>query len=143
MKIVRFTYSLEGMIMNDSDSSSHSFSICLPYDVNEIVSNWMKYNNKSYDDVYKSMNERLRLRWKDMMLTAGYDNMDVYNEYSIRFTFGKSGIENLTVPGNSCGLDIDSSGNRLISHNVDSLRQKMLLIVVYSDLMSIVNYIKE
>lgn len=56
---------------------------------------------------------------------------------SIRVTWGEWGIEHITVPGNACGLDIDSSlgaprgGRSLTPHNVDSLAQAHLLLVVF------------
>jgi len=55
----------------------------------------------------------------------------------LRVTWGDWGLEHITVPGNACGLDLDrglgapKGGRVLLSHNVDSLNQKLLLLVVF------------
>jgi len=58
---------------------------------------------------------------------------------SIRVRWGEWGIENLDVPGNACGLDIDRDGSFtmfddgavLVPHNVDDWRQVQLMLIVY------------
>lgn len=61
---------------------------------------------------------------------------------AIRLTWGEWGIEHLTVPGNACGLDIDSSfggpwlgGKALTPHNLDTADQQALLILVFTEFM--------
>ena len=61
---------------------------------------------------------------------------------SIRVQWGEWGPEHISVPGNACGLDIDRSafgclfrnGRRLVDHNIDSLSQKYLLLIVFTTL---------
>jgi hypothetical protein len=57
---------------------------------------------------------------------------------AIRVSWGEWGPEHITVPGNACGLDIDDgimsprNGMILSPHNVDSMRQAMLLLIVFT-----------
>jgi hypothetical protein len=57
----------------------------------------------------------------------------------LRVTWGKWGPEHITVPGNACGLDVDENGFGsprdgacLNPHNVDSVNQAHLLLVVFT-----------
>lgn len=56
---------------------------------------------------------------------------------SLRVQWGEWGPEHITVPGNACGLDIDRGimcpprGKTLVPHNVDSINQAHLLLVVF------------
>ena len=62
----------------------------------------------------------------------------LYGVESIRLSWGEWGIEHLDVPGNACGLDIDRGfgcprgGRVLLPHNIDSVNQKLLLLVVFT-----------
>lgn len=62
----------------------------------------------------------------------------LYGEHAIRVIWGKWGPEHITVPGNACGLDIDRSfggwmgGRSLVPHNVDTIAQAHLLLVVFT-----------
>ncbi len=55
----------------------------------------------------------------------------------LRVQWGGWGPEHITVPGNACGLDIDRGmmcppgGKTLVPHNVDSIQQAHLLLVVF------------
>lgn len=58
--------------------------------------------------------------------------------YKLRIQWGEWGPEHLSVPGNACGLDIDSmgigkpSGGAILTpHNVDSLWQASLLLTMF------------
>lgn len=61
---------------------------------------------------------------------------------SIRVAWGKWGVEHLYVPGDACGLDItDDSfgcvfegGRRLLPHNIDSWKQKNLLLIAFTEI---------
>lgn len=61
----------------------------------------------------------------------------LYDIHSIRVQWGEWGPEHITVPGDACGLDIGRSiggfrdGMSLHPHNVDSLAQAHLLLVVF------------
>lgn len=55
----------------------------------------------------------------------------------LRVDWGEWGPEHITVPGNACGLDISRGaggpigGMCLYPHNVDSMQQAMLLLIVF------------
>lgn len=61
---------------------------------------------------------------------------------AIRVRWGEWGPEHISVPGNACGLDIDRSsvgnpfdgGSMLCPHNIDSLYQKHLLLIVFTEI---------
>lgn len=56
----------------------------------------------------------------------------------VMMRWGEWGLENIAVPGNACGLDISDDpgapldGKLLLPHNVDSLSQKYLLLIVFT-----------
>ncbi len=56
----------------------------------------------------------------------------------LRIQWGEWGPEHITVPGNACGLDIDDGlsspkgGKILQPHNIDSMKQAMLLLMVFT-----------
>lgn len=61
--------------------------------------------------------------------------------FDLRVTWGDWGPEHISVPGNACGLDLAASvgcvfpGGRILApHNVDSLAQKYLLLMVFCSL---------
>jgi len=63
----------------------------------------------------------------------------LYDVHSIRVQWGEWGPEHITVPGNACGLDLDRSaighprgGVSLLPHNVDTIRQAHLLLVIFT-----------
>lgn len=70
------------------------------------------------------------------------DGSPLYSVHHIRVKWGEWGPEHISVPGNACGLDIERSsfsvlfkdGVSLHPHNVDSLTQKYLLLVVFGDI---------
>jgi hypothetical protein len=58
---------------------------------------------------------------------------------SLRVKWGEWGTEHIDVPGNACGLDIDDramcrpeGGSVLLPHNVDSIKQAHILLVVFT-----------
>jgi hypothetical protein len=58
---------------------------------------------------------------------------------AIRVTWGEWGPEHITVPGNACGLDLDQGGimnprggRCLQPHNIDSMCQQILLLVIFT-----------
>lgn len=58
--------------------------------------------------------------------------------HDLRVSWGEWGTEHINVPGNACGLDIDrhgigrpEGGMIVLPHNVDSIRQAHLLLVVF------------
>lgn len=60
----------------------------------------------------------------------------------IRVKWGQWGPEHISVPGNACGLDIDRSslgnwlgGPCLQPHNIDNRDQKMLLLMIFTEIM--------
>ena len=63
----------------------------------------------------------------------------LYDRHSIRVQWGEWGPEHITVPGNACGLDLDThtvcgprGGVSLLPHNIDTIRQAHLCLVVFA-----------
>lgn len=61
--------------------------------------------------------------------------------YRLRVTWGKWGAEHIIVPGNACGLDVNTAGcfnllkgMTLLPHNIDSWTQKQLLLIVFTEI---------
>lgn len=59
----------------------------------------------------------------------------------LRVQWGQWGAEHISIPGNACGLDVDrgigclfKGGSRLLPHNIDSLNQKYLLLIVFTEI---------
>src|ERR1044071_3347567 len=56
----------------------------------------------------------------------------------LRVTWGEWGPEHITVPGDACGLDITTGldtpegGRSLMPHNLDTMRQLVLLLLVFT-----------
>lgn len=78
---------------------------------------------------------------RDPAKKLGPNSCHLYQPYSIRIAWGKWGPEHISVPGNACGLDIDrnsyslfKNGASLLPHNIDSLNQKYLLLMVFTEI---------
>ncbi len=76
---------------------------------------------------------------KEWLKAAGYGSPLLIEK--LRVKWGEWGPEHITVPGNSCGLDLEKrpstvfrGGARLNPHNIDSLAQKYLLTIVFTEL---------
>ena len=95
------------------------------------------------DQAYKAI-ENMGRFWLD---GCGFNAMFDYDgnktplykpNQDLRITWGEWGPEHITVPGNACGLDIDDgigaprNGKVLQPHNIDSMQQAMLLIIVFT-----------
>ena len=63
-----------------------------------------------------------------------------FHKYDVRISWGEWGPEHLSVPGNACGLDIGTGigrptdGKILTPHNVDSVSQAFLLLVMFTEI---------
>lgn len=88
-----------------------------------------------YDAIYDPENSGFQ---KDEKKKPGPNARPLYDIYSIRVSWGEWGPEHITVPGNACGLDIDSSlgsprdGRTLQPHNVDSISQMGLILAIFT-----------
>ena len=84
-------------------------------------------------------------KWEEEKLgkaaKLGPNARPLYGEREIRVTWGEWGLNHITVPGDACGLDISGSsgggmkpykGECLYPHNVDSINQAMMLLVVFT-----------
>lgn len=75
---------------------------------------------------------------RDKNKKPGPNARPLYDVHSIHVRWGEWGPEHITVPGNACGLDIDRGfggflgGMSLVPHNVDSIAQAHLLLVVFT-----------
>ena len=81
--------------------------------------------------------------WADPKKPRGPNARKMYEPCrDMRVMWGEWGPEHITVPGNACGLDIDRhtfgslyhEGRMLQPHNVDSLKQKYLLLIVFTQI---------
>jgi hypothetical protein len=76
--------------------------------------------------------------YRDETMPLGPNARKVYGPHDIRITWGEWGPEHITVPGNACGLDLSHSigsaprGMSLLPHNVDTMRQAYLLLVIFT-----------
>lgn len=76
---------------------------------------------------------------KDLSKPPGPEARPSYrpNE-DLRVSWGPWGPEHISVPGNACGLDLDQGidapqdGRTLQPHNIDTVHQKLLLLVVFT-----------
>lgn len=93
-----------------------------------------------FDDIYDPDNSGFH---RDPKKKPGPNAYPLYRPgMDLRVTWGEWGPEHITVPGNACGLDISRSafgsvfdgGVRLTPHNVDSLAQKYLLLIVFTEI---------
>jgi hypothetical protein len=74
---------------------------------------------------------------KDETKPPGPKSRPLYGIESIHVQWGEWGPEHITVPGDACGLDIATSfatygGRTLYPHNVDTIRQAHLLLIVFT-----------
>jgi hypothetical protein len=77
---------------------------------------------------------------KDNNRAPGPNSYPLYRpNIDLLVRWGEWGPEHITVPGNACGLDINTrafgaptDGAMLLPHNVDSIRQAHLLLVVFT-----------
>lgn len=77
-------------------------------------------------------------RWKKKKM--GPNARPLYDpRTSLRVKWGEWGAEHIDVPGNACGLDVDDhalsrpeNGIVLLPHNVDSIKQAHLLLVIFT-----------
>ncbi len=94
-----------------------------------------------YDAIYDPSEDPMD-KWKrEKMGTPrklSKDAHPLYGEHSITVQWGEWGLEHMTIPGNACGLDIDKGygcpkdGRVLGPHNVDTIAQAHLLLVVFT-----------
>ncbi len=76
----------------------------------------------------------------DKKKPPGPKSYPMYSAHDVRVSWGKWGMEHITVPGNACGLDINRdglgcpyrNGVSLCPHNVDHWGQVQLLLVVFT-----------
>lgn len=115
----------------DLDMGNHAFTI-------ELSKEWPEYVKKS-ELTQEKINYLIAQRGNAWLDACGYDRMWQMEEdspkkrlhearSSIRVSWGEYGAEHITVPGNACGLDLDShafgcflrGGKMLLPHNIDS-----------------------
>lgn len=88
--------------------------------------------------------ENMGRAWLD---GCGFDRLFEYDgkkeplykpNQDLRISWGEWGLEHITVPGNACGLDIDTgimsprNGKILLPHNIDGMSQAVLLLIVFT-----------
>lgn len=95
-----------------------------------------------FDAMYDPEEEDALDRWKAELQgeprKLSKSAQKLYTERDVRVTWGEWGPEHITVPGNACGLDLDSGigapcgGKVLNPHNIDTLSQVILLLTVFT-----------
>lgn len=81
----------------------------------------------------------LKLHGKQLLKQC---EMEWASEHRLRVSYGPWGLEHISVPGNACGLDIDTSmclfrgGRILVPHNLDSKKQQDLLVLIFCEITS-------
>lgn len=79
----------------------------------------------------------------DKDLPPGPDSHPLHRPgFDLRVSWDKWGPEHISVPGNACGLDIErkslgcifKDGASFYPHNVDSWRQKYLLLITFTEI---------
>ncbi len=87
--------------------------------------------------------------WADKAQPPGPEAHPMYRpNFDLGVSWGEWGPEHISVPGNACGLDIErrafgcmySKGAQLVPHNVDSLTQKYLLLIVFTEIVNCIHY---
>jgi len=98
-------------------------------------------DNVGYDEIFDPDNCGA---FADKDLPPGPDAHPLHRPgVDLRVSWGKWGPEHISVPGNACGLDIEEKligcvfkdGASLYPHNVDSWRQKYLLLITFTELL--------
>lgn len=87
--------------------------------------------------------------WADKKKPPGPNARPLYEAKHLRVAWGEWGPEHISIPGNACGLDIDRDGfgsvyrdgALLHPHNVDSLKQKYLLLIVFTEIAETIHYL--
>jgi len=103
----------------------------------------VKKSKINSDQSFKAVEQMGRI-WLD---SCGYGRKMSFNgkerylyevNMDLRVSWGDWGPEHITVPGDACGLDISDSimgptnGKYLSPHNVDTMNQAMLLLIVFT-----------
>jgi hypothetical protein len=84
------------------------------------------------------VNQAIRNLGAAWLAGCGFDTKIWEPRTSLRVSWGEWGPEHITVPGNACGLDLDDGigkphgGKILQPHNVDSIQQAHMLLVVFT-----------
>jgi hypothetical protein len=147
---MRAIYNIKGLCPR-TDMRNAGFSIDLhPLWMEAVRDSWLNQNNVNtaiqnmhrpwldgcgYDAVFDPDNCGA---FADKTKPAGPDSRPLYDIHSIRVKWGAWGPEHITVPGDACGLDISNAmggfvgGKSLHPHNVDTIRQAHLLLVVFT-----------
>lgn len=106
-----------------------SFNIILTPKWKDLVSK-SDLNQERIDNIIHNMG-------KHILRGHGID-IDTDPKYYIRISWGEWGPEHITVPGNSCGLDIDYSaiayndGEATLSpHNLDTMTQASIILTLF------------
>ncbi len=79
---------------------------------------------------------------RDKSQPPGPNARPLWGVEHLRVAWGEWGPEHISIPGNACGLDIERrgfgtvypDGAQLQPHNVDSLEQKYLLLIVFAEI---------
>jgi hypothetical protein len=91
-----------------------------------------------YEVMYDPDDNRSVYERQDEPREMGPNARPLYDVCQLRLQWGEWGPEHISVPGNACGLDIGHGlgtprdGMHLSPHNIDCMKQAMLLIVIFT-----------
>ena len=144
-------YQIVGLCNSVSDKMGcWGFSIRLFPGFKEDVKD-SEFTSENIRNAIKNMGRQ----WLD---SCGFDNLSEYDgkkeflykpEMDLRISWGEWGPEHISVPGDACGLDIGSGigsppgGRALHPHNIDSMRQTMLILAVFTWIAEMVQMVAE
>lgn len=128
----------------DITMSCHGFQIDLSPEWRAKVA---KCQRLSPGEGQKAVNQLIETSGKHWLQCSGWER-EVWSPRDIRVAWGEWGPEHISVPGNACGLDITRDnfgcifpdGRSLEPHNIDSLAQKYLLLIVFTEIAESVQY---
>lgn len=114
----------------DITMGAHGFSVCLHPEFRECV--------KRSGITQEMVNLKLQQDGPEWLKACGFEP-DLFM-CKLRVDWQEWGPHHITVPGNACGLDIDKHGFSLLfkggvslhPHNIDSWRQKQLLLIAFT-----------
>lgn len=124
-------YKIKGWYPVRDQMSGCSFNIVLTQEWKDAVSQ-SGLNQEKIDNLIHNMGA-------DILKNHGYGKIETDPKFWLRVKWGEWGCEHISVPGNACGLDIDTSYGfgvyegevSLSPHNVDSINQASMILTLF------------
>lgn len=138
-------YHIKGLPHRTSiEMGVHGFTIDLSPQWKEMVA---ACENLNPTNGQNAINYLIRNAGEGWLTRAGYKR-PLYGHRDILIQWGEWGPHHIIIPGNACGLDISddsfgcifSMGRSLRPHNIDSLHQKYLFLMIFTEIAESVIY---